>query len=373
MKRYGEKSLGCCNLASRNKIYGIMAKIGDTVRFLNSIGGGKITRIKENIAYVEDEIGFETPILLKECVVVDSPKAPTSAYDRPIQPSPSKYVEPEKPKVEEFRIEETETGDKLNVVLAFEPVNIKNLSSSTFDTYLVNDSNYYLYFSYMSKGDDGWISRYNGIVEPNIQVRLENFEYTALPQMSRVAVQFIAFKKDKPFAIKNPVSVEHKLDTTRFYKLHSFRENEYFDSPVIALEIIKNDIPYRGFEIDPEQLQNALREQKRIDSPARKPVHKAEKAEKNLIECDLHIDSLLDNKSGMNNSDLLNVQLDKFREVMDKNIRFKGSKIVFIHGKGEGVLRKALLDELKKKYPKCTSQDASFREYGFGATLITIH
>ena len=47
-----------------------MAKIGDTVRFLNSTGGGKITRIQDKVAYVEDEDGFETPILLKEVVVV---------------------------------------------------------------------------------------------------------------------------------------------------------------------------------------------------------------------------------------------------------------------------------------------------------------
>ena len=43
-----------------------MAKVGDTVRFLNSIGGGRIIRIKDNIAYVEEEDGFETPVLLRE-------------------------------------------------------------------------------------------------------------------------------------------------------------------------------------------------------------------------------------------------------------------------------------------------------------------
>ena len=70
---------------------------------------------------------------------------------------------------------------------------------------------------------------------------------------------------------------------------------------------------------------------------------------------------------------MLDVQLKEFRRVMDENIRHKGQKIVFIHGKGEGVLRKALLDELKHKYKHCEAQDASFREYGFGATLITVH
>lgn len=41
--------------------------------------------------------------------------------------------------------------------------------------------------------------------------------------------------------------------------------------------------------------------------------------------------------------------------------------------RGEGVLRSELLKELKRAYKGCTYQDASFREYGFGATMVTIH
>ena len=53
-------------------------------------------------------------------------------------------------------------------------------------------------------------------------------------------------------------------------------------------------------------------------------------------------------------------------------LKKREQRIVFIHGKGDGVLRKALLDELKRKYPDCRHQDASFQEYGFGATMVTI-
>jgi dsDNA-specific endonuclease/ATPase MutS2 len=88
---------------------------------------------------------------------------------------------------------------------------------------------------------------------------------------------------------------------------------------------------------------------------------------------DLHIHELLDTTAGLSNTDMLNVQLREFNRVMTDNLKFKGQKIVFIHGKGEGVLRQAVLQELKKKYPRCQSQDASFREYGFGATQVTIH
>lgn len=61
-------------------------KIGDNVRYLNAVGGGRVVRIVDNIAYV-DEDGFETPVLLKECVVVGN----TMRFNNPV-PTPEKDV-----------------------------------------------------------------------------------------------------------------------------------------------------------------------------------------------------------------------------------------------------------------------------------------
>jgi hypothetical protein len=90
------------------------------------------------------------------------------------------------------------------------------------------------------------------------------------------------------------------------------------------------------------------------------------------IEVDLHINQLLESTAGLTNTDMLNVQLDTFRKTLEKYKNKKGQKIVFIHGKGEGVLKNALLDELKSKYKRFSFHDASFREYGFGATMVII-
>ena len=187
-----------------------MAKIGDIVRFLNSVGGGIVKRIEGNIAYVDDA-GFETPVLLRECggvgqaPVEEKPKAAPSfrAATPPPAPAPVPAPQPE----QEEAVEETEGGDKLNVVLAFEPSDIKQLSTTTFNTYLVNDSNYYLYFSYLTRADeaDAWTTRYAGVVEPNIQLWLEEFESSQLTVMERVAVQIISEKHGKEIALKHPV------------------------------------------------------------------------------------------------------------------------------------------------------------------------
>ena len=57
---------------------------------------------------------------------------------------------------------------------------------------------------------------------------------------------------------------------------------------------------------------------------------------------------------------------------MNANKKKLGQKIVFIHGKGEGVLRHALVNELRYRYKNYRYQDASFQEYGYGATQVTI-
>lgn len=87
---------------------------------------------------------------------------------------------------------------------------------------------------------------------------------------------------------------------------------------------------------------------------------------------DLHISELVDSTRGLSNADMLNLQIDCFREVMDANLSQHGRKLIFIHGKGEGVLRAAIMKELNHRYKGHDVQDASFREYGFGATQVTI-
>ncbi len=360
-------------------------KVGDTVRFLNAVGGGKVVKIEGNIVHVEEPDGFETPVLVRECVVVDPDGGmmPKKHYG---SSEPSKYEAPavaahKRPEtvapISENGIEpiETEEGEVLNLVLGYEPNEIKHLNTTRFDAYIVNDSNYYLYLVYAVRNSKGkWSTRFDGIIEPNIQVLLETLTHEDLPDLERVAIQYVPFKRDKEFKLKNPATVECRIDATKFYKTHCFHENMYFDNPVIAFDIVKNDVPQRQMTIDSSMLEDAMKEKKQKET--RRPVtkhqeHKAKKGE--IIEVDLHIDELLDTTAGLSNKDMLDVQLNEFRKVMDENIKNKGQKIVFIHGKGEGVLRKAVMDELHRKYRHCEAQDASFREYGFGATLIIIH
>lgn len=341
-------------------------KIGDKVRFLNTTGGGVVTGFKGKDIVIVDDDGFDTPVLIRECVVIEP------ANEVQVRQSVKADIQSvSAPKVEEhIEIQETKEGEQLTVCLVYLPVNIKQINTTSYEAYLVNDSNYYLSYTYMSRNDNVWLNRKAGLVEPNTKIFIEAFEKSDLNDLEHICLQFVAYKKDKPFKIKNPYSVELRIDTVKFYKLHSFRENDYFDDEALVYYVVRKDLAEKEMTISAEEIRLGMLE-KDQPQPARK-MAVSKKETSPIIEVDLHISELMDNTTGLEPSDMINYQLDKFHEVLTEYKTKKGQKIVFIHGKGDGVLKNAILKELKNKYKSYYSQDASFREYGFGATMVTI-
>ena len=394
--------------------------VGDTVRFLNSVGEGRVKGFQnKQIAIVEDEHGFDVPVLVSELVVIKSAeeelekiKATSDAavmdenaqgkigsktgWEKGLKPKTDagmgRLGKPEtgirrsgkwesatgqpmfQPESKHtVTTEETPEGEQITACLAYLPMDSKNLSTTAYECYFVNDSNYFLYFNYMSRENNVWKSRHTDLVEPNTKIFVEEFDKTELNEIEKVAVQFIAFKRNKPYAFKNPGSVELRIDTVKFYKLHSFQENDYFEEDALIYYLIREDLPEEELLVSAGDLERAMNEKRRADRPARSRRKRTGQPEKaKVVEVDLHINQLLDTTAGMNNADILEYQLKKFNETIQAHLNQKGKRLVFIHGKGDGVLRQAILSELKKKYPSCYSQDASFKEYGYGATMVTL-
>lgn len=141
-------------------------------------------------------------------------------------------------------------------------------------------------------------------------------------------------------------------------------ENRQLKEKVHALEAQMSDLKLQLLKA-----QYGSRNSQKVPNVATNPY---EVLRNGIIEVDLHIGNLVESTTGMNNAAMLQHQLEVFRKEMDAYKNAKGQKIVFIHGKGEGVLRKAIIDELKLRYPKCEHQDASFQQYGFGATMVIV-
>lgn len=87
------------------------------------------------------------------------------------------------------------------------------------------------------------------------------------------------------------------------------------------------------------------------------------------LEFDLHIEELIDDYSGMNNAEIVNLQLSYFKQYLNEAIKKRVSKAIFIHGVGNGTLKREIRRELKN-YKELKFQDANYGKYGFGATEV---
>lgn len=241
-----------------------MTKPGDTVRYLNEVGGGVVTRVEGKLAYVNDD-GFERPVALNELVVViPAGHAQTGAklmfdqqaYDigrtnkrnkteESKQPAGAQSQKPvSAPEPEDFPIEETDYGDAMNVVMAFEPKDVRKLDTTTFNVALVNDSNYFLSYQLLVTGKNPgeWSTMVRGEVAPNEIADLRTLEHDDIPGMAKIVFQAIAYKKDKDFTVKEPLNALRKLDLTKFFKFHCFRPGLYFETPVLEVPLFSEAI-----------------------------------------------------------------------------------------------------------------------------------
>lgn len=378
-------------------------KIGDKVRFLSEVGGGRVSGFQgKDIVLVEDEDGFEIPTSVRDVVVVEqddyamgkmisakmeaqqkaeehaatelhqdsrSIKSILNDHDEQTDMHVDEYDAADREITFRAPVQEREGGNKLSAYLAFVPVDIKEITHTRFETYVINDSNYYIHYSYLVAEGNAWTLKSVGEVEPNTKLFIEEFGREVLNDMGRIGVQLTAYKKDKPFLLKPAIDVQFRIDPVKFYKLHVFEENEFFEQPSLLFTIVDNDEVARPLVVDSKRLKEQMYKDEKII--AHEGKKKRQKDDGTLV-IDLHADELLETTAGMNAADILHYQLDVFKKTMDENKKKKGQKIVFIHGKGEGVLRHALVHELNYRYKSCTYQDASFQEYGYGATQVTI-
>ena len=134
-------------------------------------------------------------------------------------------------------------------------------------------------------------------------------------------------------------------------------------------ELIKenNTSELRGF-ISREKVSSAIKEKV---EPIKRNFTKEKKSKKDefVLEVDLHIEKLVPSKRGMNNYDILNLQMEIAKRQLEFAQKNRMPRVVFIHGVGEGVL-KAELDFLLGRYDNITFHDANYQKYGLGATEV---
>lgn len=332
-------------------------RIGDIVRFISEKLEGKVSGIIDSttVNVYCDEYGFEIPAAIADLVVIHSDFNTSTR-----QATPGK-TQPQQQKTVDIQSADT-------IYLAIVPENFNNLTDSRYELFIVNDTaQTCLYTATAFNGE-----KYSGIIAGNCNP--DTFSsigtYTLKDidtQLKAINIQAIFFQKGITIP-KAAIDTQIKINPVNLCKSGSYKHTKWFDGISLLRPLDKENIPKA--EIDEKQLKQAIQE-KKVTADEEKP-RPPKQFVGNVLEIDLHINQLLETTAGMENKDMLEYQMDVFRKTLEEYKLRKGQKIVFIHGKGDGTLRQRILWELQTKYKRFHHQDASFKQYGYGATMVTI-
>jgi len=337
--------------------------IGDKVRFLNETGGGIVTRIVDakTVMVLNDEDEFEIPSLKTNLVVIEPGNESNSAQSK------------QSNKRSESSTFSCEKGslfvEKEEVYAAFAPRESFEPTESPLELYLINDTNHILLYGfYAEKGSDleGITA---GNLDPKSKILLTEYDIKELNDLSNCHFQIIFYQQGKS-SIKKPLDRNLKIQAVKFHKVSSYKDTEYFHQKVILHKLTGENMEHKPEELSNKEFKKIIREKEAVKNPNSAQLKNQIKS--NIIEIDLHINALIDTVTGLSNADILEFQINKFHDVLRQHQNEKGKKIVFIHGIGNGTLKQRIHSELKRKYKKYYQQDASFKEYGWGATMVTI-
>lgn len=346
-------------------------KYGDRVNFLNDIGGGTVNRIDDHgLVYVITDDGFEIPVAEKE-LVFSRNFVPSEKEDGPEKkPVISKNAEVDTHKEKQVKMPELPRNiadnAPVHLLLGFIPENPGPVFTSSLACYLINDSPFFAYFMLGKK--EGGVFHFvaSGYIEAETKCYIAVFDQTAISKISDIHIQLIFLSKGR-YIRKEPVDKLVNLNMVNFSKESYYRENDFFNEKAVLFNLIGNITPVAHDKITVPEEVKAVKLEADADQ-AGKP--KKKEPVQDTLEIDLHFDESTLQNSALTPAAILALQMSRFHSAMEEAIGKKLRRLVVIHGLGQGTLKMQIRKELQEKYPKCIYQDASFKEYGFGATMV---
>ncbi len=343
-----------------------MIKVGDKVKFLNDVGGGVvISFISKNMVNVENEDGFEIPYPITQLLDVSAPELNVGfVKDENTDNETEVVIQP---------IIELPAGEIINgknspdFYFCFVPSNQGKPSAGEIELHIANDSNYTVMYHYFHIENSGVETAKFGNVQPNSTILLESLAQNDLIELPEFGFQLLYFK-DKDNEFTEPITKIFKVNPVKFHKESSFQSNQFFSKNALILQITKDIQTTELDKLTQDDFRKVIHEKEAIQKVKKQP----RKRTSEIVEIDLHINELLDDTKGLSNREILGVQMDKVESEMRSAIQTGVKRVVFIHGVGQGILKQEVSNLLKSKFKKYQFQDASFKEYGYGATMVIL-
>lgn len=344
-------------------------KVGDKVKFIDEIGGGVVTKIIDSkLVNIKTDDGFEMPVI-SSGLMPDyraNPKEDTISYNAPLPVQSKEDTEPE------FISEINPWGnvqEEPGVYLAFEPHEKQWLLTGDLDVVLVNNTPFELLFSlFLERGNIMQGVDFNS-VPTNSKIVIETIDREEVDRWTKGYLQLL-FHSDSPDKVYMPVHSVIDIQVSRFFKEGSYRVNTLLDGrAIIVMVITQNTLTVAS---DNEAVRKTDSSIEKIKTKvANRPLIDKYKSGSMEAVVDLHIGELIDNILGLSSLDMLKIQVDTFKKVLESAIVNNYRKVTFIHGVGNGVLKDAIIKELED-YENLENRMASITKFGVGAIDVVI-
>lgn len=353
-------------------------KIGDKVRFLDEMGGGKITAILDNkMVNLETEVGFEIPVLSSE-LILDYRAQPTpkkitpttmgssSSEERQPTPTPTPTPENNISAINPWGKVKEEEG----IYLIFEPHNQQWVLTGEIDVILVNHTSFeILYNLFLETG--GLLTGIDyGSVPVSSKIILETISRDDIENWTKGAVQ-ILLHEEQVEKLYLPIHAVINIRGSRFFKEGSYISNTLANGKalisVIALKSTFQPAGSNESELKMSSKATKLQSKTKIEPPF---IEKFKTQYREAV-VDLHIGEIVNNISGLSSRDMFNLQLEYFQKALNSAITNNYRKVTFIHGVGNGTLKNALIKALKER-ENLKGQSASISKFGVGALDVII-
>ncbi|GGF18716.1 Smr/MutS family protein [Echinicola rosea] len=317
--------------------------IGDKVRLLHGNEEGTITKISGNGRIeIEIEDGFKIPAMKNEVVVIHQTEKAYFGEEKTSTPS---NAEP----LASVKSHQTQTG----LYISYVPLNDKDLS-----VHLINNTDKdYLFMASEVFGDNS-----RTLASGNFSAKTsQKIDEKAIPQFEKWPELFFRF-----------IPINHKAEKTMlaFEKKVKFKASSFFKSqqtaPVTGKKSYLFPLDQQTKSLDINQLNQELNKESEPKS-VEKQFKRPEK------EIDLHIEKLADDHEFMSNSEMLRLQMETFERNLNYAIASGMDEISFIHGIGNGILRKEIHKYLSQLENIKYFQDTQKNRFGYGATLVRIN
>lgn len=327
-------------------------RIGDKVRFLNEVGEGVISRIKDkNTVFVEMQDGFEIPFLTNQLVPIHTELILDKDTDN-IELNPDAHL-----------------TDAIYFVI--EPDHDFPSLINDYKLYLFNASSFNILYSYSIKDEEYFQTIKHGEAGAYQKVLLRQVKIQFFKEYFYHKVECLLFKNSF-FKAQTPIAEVLHI-TPKILQDSSTIKHDEFKFPVHAF-LLKDDFAnLTRVETELSLVDMArLKSIKEFKSQSRNSKSNKEYLKSLEKTVDLHIEELVDKTNGMSNFEMLNIQLERFTDELDAAINKGMKKLIFIHGVGNGRLKQEIISILKTT-SGVTFHDASYKDFGYGATQVNIY